>query len=123
MKFFKYLEAKFTEHSLAQSNENFSIPRDGEQKATQTYIHLGRQLAKWYSFFFALPAKYLLCKVHILKFPEESVVQIEKFTELRKAQAEATRQLEAEKQQLEVKGDGKVVSIAANKEQSPQSPA
>lgn len=94
MEFFKFMEAKFTQHSLAQKSENFSILADGEAKATQSYMHGARKLAKWWAWI-KLPTHYVLCKFGIYKFPSSSQEQVAVFSNQKKIEAERTRELEA----------------------------
>lgn len=90
MKFMQFLEAKFTEHSLAQSNQAFSLVRDGEQKATQTFMWFFRVISKFLALF-KLPLHFLACKLGIISFPELSYNQVAAFTEEKRQQAELTR--------------------------------
>lgn len=108
MKFFKFMESKFTEHSLNQQVEEFSILKDGEQKATQTFMNTARTLAKWWAIF-KLPMHFVACSVGLVKWPVTADLAIKEFTERKQAEAKKAT-LEALNNQE--KGPDKVLSIS-----------
>lgn len=116
MKFLQFMEAKFTEHSLSQTNNAFSIIRDGEQKATQTYMWFFRLLAKYWAII-KLPLHFLTCKLGLAAFPECAYNQVSEFTELRKKQADDAKQKMLEEAQAA--NPGKVVGIDKSVEVKP----
>lgn len=92
MKFFQFLEAKFTEHSLgAQEEKPFSILNDGEQKATQVYMKGARLFAKYWACI-KLPLHWMACKIGLVKWPKSAFQAVEEFTEQRKLLAEKERE-------------------------------
>lgn len=98
MRFFEFLESKFTIHSVNQQQE-FSILADGEQKSSQTYIWMGRKLAKWWALI-KLPGEFLVCLIGIKAFPEKAPVIMQQMIE-----AGRIKQEEMRKQQEKLKLD------------------
>lgn len=91
MKYIQFLEAKFTQHSLSQQSDAFSISKDGEQKATQTFMWLFRTSAKYFAMI-KLPLHFLACKIGIASYPELAYHQVQAYTELKTKQAAETQQ-------------------------------
>lgn len=113
MKFFKFMEAKFTEHSLNQQVTEFSILADGEQKATQAIMNLARSSAKWWAMI-KLPIHFLACSLGLTVWPATSETAVQAFTERKRLEAE-----KAKLAQLENADKAKVLNIAPNLESKP----
>jgi hypothetical protein len=86
MRWFDFLESKFTKHSITQQ-VSFSAIADGEQKATQAYLWAVRLLCKWWALI-KLPTEFLLCKLKVLTFPDPAPEVLERLMKESKAKSE-----------------------------------
>jgi hypothetical protein len=102
MRFFDFLESKYTRHSITNQAEHFSALADGEQKATQSFLWALRLICKFFAMI-KLPLEFLACKVGLIEFPEPAKEIMERAVKDGKERAE--------KMKAQAKGPARVVNL------------
>lgn len=113
MRFFDFLESKFTHASMVNKAEHFSYRLDGEQHATQTYLAFFRFVAKVIGLV-SLPTQWLICRLGFKPFPEPARAIVERLVKEGQERAIAMKAA----QEKQAKGGGKIIGVAPPPQQS-----